>query len=352
MIGCSMGYGLASRIAAAYSCGADTLGIIFDKPAKGKRTATAGWYNTAAFEQIAQADGLYAKPLNGDAYSAEMKEQTIETIKKDLGQVDMVIYSIAAPRRTAPDGVTYKSVLKTTGEAYTNRTIDLRSNQLTEATIEPATQEEINNTIKVMGGEDWILWIKALKDAGVLADGAKTVAYSYIGPELTYPIYKEGSIGQAKKDLYASADKIQEEVDGVEAYVSVNKAVVTQSSAAIPIVPLYLAILFKVMKEQNVQEGCIEQMYRMIHDRLCNGGEVVTDENRLIRMDDWEMEPKVQEAVAAIWEKIDQDNLEEVTDLEGYWQEFYEIFGFCIDGVDYSADVDADVQIPSIAPVE
>lgn len=352
VIGCSMGYGLASRIAAAYSCGADTLGIIFDKPAKRKRTATAGWYNTAAFEQIAQADGLYAKTLNGDAYSAEMKEQTIETIKKDLGQVDMVIYSIAAPRRTAPDGVTYKSVLKTTGEAYTNRTIDLRSNQLTEATIEPATQEEINNTIKVMGGEDWILWIKALKDAGVLADGAKTVAYSYIGPELTYPIYKEGSIGQAKKDLYASADKIQEEVDGVEAYVSVNKAVVTQSSAAIPIVPLYLAILFKVMKEQNVQEGCIEQMYRMIHDRLCNGGEVVTDENRLIRMDDWEMEPKVQEAVAAIWEKIDQDNLEEVTDLEGYWQEFYEIFGFCIDGVDYSADVDADVQIPSIAPVE
>ena len=352
VIGCSMGYGLASRIAAAYSCGADTLGIIFDKPAKGKRTATAGWYNTAAFEQIAQADGLYAKTLNGDAYSAEMKEQTIETIKKDLGQVDMVIYSIAAPRRTAPDVVTYKSVLKTTGEAYTNRTIDLRSNQLTEATIEPATQEAINNTIKVMGGEDWILWIKALKDAGVLADGAKTVAYSYIGPELTYPIYKEGSIGQAKKDLYASADKIQEEVDGVEAYVSVNKAVVTQSSAAIPIVPLYLAILFKVMKEQNVQEGCIEQMYRMIHDRLCNGGEVVTDENRLIRMDDWEMEPKVQEAVAAIWEKIDQDNLEEVTDLEGYWQEFYEIFGFCIDGVDYSADVDADVQIPSIAPVE
>ena len=352
VIGCSMGYGLASRIAAAYSCGADTLGIIFYQPAMVNRTATAGWYNTAAFEQIAQADGLYAKTLNGDAYSAEMKEQTIETIKKDLGQVDMVIYSIAAPRRTAPDGVTYKSVLKTTGEAYTNRTIDLRSNQLTEATIEPATQEEINNTIKVMGGEDWILWIKALKDAGVLADGAKTVAYSYIGPELTYPIYKEGSIGQAKKDLYASADKIQEEVDGVEAYVSVNKAVVTQSSAAIPIVPLYLAILFKVMKEQNVQEGCIEQMYRMIHDRLCNGGEVVTDENRLIRMDDWEMEPKVQEAVAAIWEKIDQDNLEEVTDLEGYWQEFYEIFGFCIDGVDYSADVDADVQIPSIAPVE
>ena len=349
VIGCSMGYGLASRIAAAYSCGADTLGVIFDKPAKEKRTATAGWYNTAAFEEFARADGLYARTLNGDAYSQEMKEQVIEVIKKDLGQVDAVVYSIAAPRRTAPDGVTYRSVLKTTGGTYTNQTIDLRDNTLTQATIEPASEEEILNTIKVMGGEDWILWIKALKEAGVLAEGASTVAYSYIGPELTFPIYKEGSIGQAKKDLYRSADKIQEEFDGVKAYVSVNKAVVTQSSAAIPIVPLYMAILIRVMKDQGLHENCIQQMYRLFHDKMYNGGEVITDEDRLIRVDDWEMKPEVQEAVQKIWEEINQDNLSQVTDLDGYWQEFYEIFGFGVDGVDYDADVDIQVQIPSMA---
>lgn len=349
VIGCSMGYGLASRIALAYSCDAATLGIIFDKPAKGKRTATAGWYNTAAFEEYAVQDGLYAKTLNGDAYSEEMKQQAIETIKKDLGKVDMVIYSVAAPRRTAPDGVTYRSVLKTTDKEYTNKTIDLKENQLAEATIEPANEEEINHTIKVMGGEDWMLWMKALKEAGVLADGAKTVAYSYIGPEITYPIYKDGSIGQAKKDLYRTADKIQEEIAGVEAYVAVNKAVVTQSSAAIPIVPLYLAILFRVMKEQNVHEDCIRQMYRMVHDRLCNGGDVITDESRLIRMDDWEMKPEVQAAVLDVWNTISQDNLEQVTDIDGYWQEFYEIFGFNIDGVDYDADVDIEVSVPSLA---
>lgn len=349
VIGCSMGYGLASRIAAAYSCDAATLGIIFDKPGKEKRTATAGWYNTAAFEQIAAKDGLYARTLNGDAYSEEIKQQTIEVIKKDLGKVDMVIYSIAAPRRTAPDGVTYRSVLKTTDKPYTNQAIDLGTRQLTEATIEPASEEEIRNTIKVMGGEDWMLWIKALKEADVLEDGAKTVAYSYIGPEVTHPIYKEGSIGQAKKDLYQTADRIQAEIAGVEAYVSVNKAVVTQSSAAIPIVPLYLSILFRVMKEQNIHEGCIEQMYRMIHDRLCTGGEVLTDENRLIRMDDWEMRPEVQNAVQEIWNTLSQDNLDQVTDIEEYWQEFYEIFGFHIEGVDYEADVDIQLPIPSLS---
>lgn len=349
VIGCSMGYGLASRIALAYSCNAATLGIIFDKPAKGKRTATAGWYNTAAFEEYAEQDGLYARTLNGDAYSEEMKQQTIEVIKRDLGKVDMVIYSIAAPRRTAPDGITYRSVLKTTDKEYTNKTIDLKANQLAEATIEPANEEEINHTIKVMGGEDWMLWIKALKEADVLADGAKTVAYSYIGPEITYPIYKDGSIGQAKKNLYRTADKIQEEIAGVEAYVSVNKAVVTQSSAAIPIVPLYLAILFRVMKEQNVHEDCVRQMYRMVHDKLCNGGAVITDESRLIRMDDWEMKPEVQAAVLEVWNTISQDNLEQATDIDGYWQEFYEIFGFHMDGVDYDADVDTEVSIPSLA---
>lgn len=349
VIGSSMGYGLASRIAAAYSCGAATIGIIFDKAATEKRTATAGWYNTAAFEEFAAEDGLYAKTLNGDAYSDEIKQQTIELIKKDLGKVDMVIYSIAAPRRTAPDGVTYRSVLKTTGQEYSNQTINLKTNEISEVTIPPATQEEIEHTIKVMGGEDWKLWIQALKDADVLEDGAKTVAYSYIGPEVTHPIYKEGSIGQAKKHLYQTADEIKAEFAGVDAYVSVNKAVVTQSSAAIPIVPLYIAILFRVMKDQGLHEGCIQQIYRMVHERLCNGGEVITDEDRLIRLDDWEMKPEVQKAVFDVWNMISQENLEQVTDLEGYWQEFYEIFGFGMDGVDYDADVDIQIDIPSLA---
>lgn len=349
VIGASMGYGLASRIAAAYSCGAATIGIIFDKAAKEKRTATAGWYNTAAFEELATADGLYAKTLNGDAYSEEMKQQTIELIKKDLGKVDLVVYSIAAPRRTAPDGVTYRSVLKTTGQEYSNQTIDLKTNEISKVTIPPATQEEIDHTVKVMGGEDWKLWIQALKDADVLADNAKTVAYSYIGPEVTHPIYKEGSIGQAKKHLYRTAEEIKAEFTGVDAYVSVNKAVVTQSSAAIPIVPLYIAILFRVMKDQGVHEDCIQQMYRMMHDRLYHDGKVITDENHLIRMDDWEMKPEVQKAVFDVWNEISKENLEQVTDLEGYWQEFYEIFGFGMDGVDYDADVDIQKDIPSLA---
>lgn len=349
VIGASMGYGLASRIAAAYSCGAATIGIIFDKPAKGKRTATAGWYNTAAFEEFAAADGIYAKTLNGDAYSEEMKKQAIRLIKEDLGKVDMVVYSIAAPRRTAPDGETYRSVLKTTGQEYTNKTIDLKSNEISEVTVPPATEEEILHTVKVMGGEDWKLWIQALKGADVLEDGAKTVAYSYIGPEVTHPIYKEGSIGQAKNHLYRTADEIKKEFSGVDAYVSVNKAVVTQSSAAIPIVPLYLAILFRVMENQGLQEGCIEQMYRMFHDRVCPGGGVITDEQRLIRMDDWEMKPEVQNAVFDVWDVVSEENLESVADLKGYWREFYEIFGFGLDGVDYDADVDIEVEIPSLA---
>ncbi len=348
VIGASMGYGLASRIAAAYSCQAATLGVVFDKPAKEKRTATAGWYNTAAFEEFATADGLYAKTLNGDAYSQEMKEQTIETIKKDLGKVDLVIYSIAAPRRTAPDGQTYRSVLKTTGEPYTNQTIDLKTNEITEVTIPPATEEEIEHTVKVMGGEDWKLWIEALKAADVLEENATTVAYSYIGPELTYPIYKEGSIGQAKKHLYRTADEIDAEYADVRAYVSVNKAVVTQSSAAIPVVPLYLAILFRVMKEKNLHEECIQQMYRLVHDKMYGTEGVQTDDQRLIRLDDWEMKEEVQQDVFAIWNKINGENLEELTDIQEFWDEFYQIFGFRETGVDYDADVNIQVPIPSM----
>lgn len=347
VIGSSMGYGLASRIAVTYACGADTIGIIFDKQATEKRTATAGWYNTAAFEEFATADGHYAKTINGDAYSQEIKEQTIEMIRQDWGKADMVIYSIAAPRRKAPDGVTYRSVLKTVGQEYHNQTVNLTTNQIEDAVIGPATEQEIHDTIKVMGGEDWKLWMQALKDADVLAEGAQTVAYSYIGPELTYPIYYDGSIGQAKQDLYKTADEIQADFSGVDAYVSVNKAVVTQSSAAIPIVPLYISILFKVMKEKKLHEDCMEQMYRLVHDRLC-APEVPVDDRRLIRVDDYEMRPEVQQAVEDVWKKINNDNLMELADLDGFWQGFYEIFGFRIEGVDYDADVDIQVSIPSI----
>lgn len=348
VIGSSMGYGLASRIAVTYSCEADTIGIIFDKAGKEKRTGSAGWYNTAAFEEFATADGYYAKSINGDAYSQEIKEETIALIKKDWGKVDMVIYSVAAPRRKAPDGVTYRSVLKTTEKDYTNITIDLMTNEISEVTVPTATEQEVSDTIKVMGGEDWKLWIQALRDAGVLAEHAKTVAYSYIGPELTHPIYYDGSIGQAKKDLYRTADDMNAQMDGLEAYVAVNKAVVTQSSAAIPIVPLYISLLFKVMKEKGLHEGCIEQMYRLIHDRICKEN-VLTDENHLIRMDDYEMKPEVQNAVAELWEKVSKDNIQDIADLDGYWQEFYEIFGFRIEGVDYAADVDIQCRIPSLS---
>lgn len=347
VIGSSMGYGLASRIAVTYACDADTIGIIFDKPGKEKRTGSAGWYNTAAFEEFASADGYYAKTINGDAYSQEIKDQTIEMIRRDWGKADMVIYSIAAPRRKAPDGVTYRSVLKTVGESYHNQTVNLMTNQIEDAVIEPANEQEIHDTVKVMGGEDWKLWIQALQEAGVLADGAKTVAYSYIGPELTYPIYFNGSIGQAKQDLYRTADEIRTEFSGVEAYVSVNKAVVTQSSAAIPIVPLYISILFRVMKEKGLHENCIEQMYRLIHDRLCVP-QVPVDEQGLIRVDDYEMKPEVQQAVEDVWERINNDNLTELADLDAFWDGFYEIFGFRIDGVDYEADVNIQIPIASV----
>lgn len=352
VIGASMGYGLASRIALTYSCDADTIGVIFDKAGKEKRTGTAGWYNTVAFEEFATKDGHYAKTINGDAFSDDIKKETIDLIKKDFGKVDMVIYSVAAPRRKAPDGVTYRSVLKTTDGAYTNKTIDLSTNEISEVTIEPATEDEINATVKVMGGEDWRLWIDAMKEADVLSDNAVTVAYSYIGPVLTHPIYFDGSIGRAKADLYKTADEIDEQVDGVNAYVSVNKAVVTQSSAAIPIVPLYLSILLKVMKEKNVHEECIQQMYRLVHDRLCNPSGVPVDDKRLIRMDDYEMESEVQQEVEKIWNEITPENLTEVADIDEYWKEFYEIFGFKIDGVDYGMDCDIQVQIPSLDSAE
>ncbi len=340
VIGASMGYGLASRISAAYSCGAATLGVIFDRPAAGNKTATSGWYNTQAFEKLAKADGLYAKTVNADGFSDECKKEIIDLIKADLGKVDMVVYSMAAPRRTVGETV-YSSVLKTTGESYTNKTIDLRNNTVSEITIEPATEEEIAATVKVMGGEDWEAWIDALKTADAIEDNAVTVAYSYIGPKLTHPMYFEGSIGRAKAHLYETANKLSYKYkdSGIKAYISVNKALVTQSSAAIPIVPLYISILYKVMKNKGVHEGCIEQMYRLFAQKLY-AGEPVVDDNGMIRLDDLEMAEDIQCEVSQLWEKLDAENFKEFTDIDGYWSDFYELFGFGIEGVDYEADVE------------
>ncbi len=335
VIGSSTGYGLASRISAAFGCGAATIGVMFDKEGGGSKTGTAGWYNTKAFEKFAQADGLYAKSVNGDAYSDDCKKQVIDMIKSDLGKVDMVVYSLAAPRRTVGETV-YKSVLKTTDAPYTNKTIDLRNNAISEITIEPATDEEIEATIKVMGGEDWEAWIDALKAAGAIEDNALTLAYSYIGPAITYPIYFEGSIGRAKAHLFETAKKLN--TKGVRAYISVNKALVTQSSSAIPIVPLYISILYKIMKAKGCHEGCIEQMQRL-WARLASGKLNLDSEGR-IRMDDLEMQPDIQEEVAKVWNNINQENFKDVTDIDGYWNDFYQMFGFNMDGVDYSADVE------------
>ncbi len=347
VIGASTGYGLASRISAAYGSGAETIGIIFDKQGSDNRTGTAGWYNTAAFEDFATQDGLYAKTINGDAFSIEIKDQTIDLIKKDLGKVDMVIYSLAAPRRTGADGTVYSSVLKTTGSDYTNKTIDLKTKNISDATVTPASDEEIFNTVKVMGGEDWKDWIKALKDADAIEKNAVTVAYSYIGPELTHPMYFDGSIGAAKAHLLKTSKEITSEFNGITAYVSVNKALVTQSSAAIPIVPLYISILYKVMKEKNLHEGCIEQMYRLFAQKLF-GGNIETDSEGRIRLDDLEMTEDVQKTVSELWDKINDENIDSCSDIDGYWEDFNELFGFGISGVDYDADTDITIGIKSL----
>ena len=339
VVGSSTGYGLASRIAVTYGYGADTIGVAFERESNGRRTATAGWYNTRAFEEFAKADGYYAKSFNGDGFSEEMKAQVIETIKKDWGKVDMVVYSLAAPRRTLADGTTVSSVLKTVGNEFTNKTIDLRTNEITEVTVPVASEEEIENTITVMGGEDWEAWIKALADADVLADHAVTLAYSYIGPTLTHAIYKDGSIGQAKKHLYDTSVKLTENYadKGLQAYISVNKALVTQSSAAIPVVPLYIALLYKVMKEEGLHEGCIEQMQRLFTEKLPKRE---VDEAGQLRLDDLEMQDNVQSKIAEAWSQVTSENIKEIGDIEGYWEDFYNMFGFHYDNVDYEADVD------------
>lgn len=341
VIGGSTGYGLATRIAATYGAGAGTLSIMYEKPGTGKRTATPGWYNTRAFEKIASKDGYYAQSINGDAFSKEVKDQTIQKIKEDLKTVDLVIYSLAAPRRTMDDGTVYKSVLKTVGEDFTNKSLDLRTNTIAEATVTTATETEIEDTVKVMGGEDWYDWIEALSKAGVLAEDATTVAYSYIGPQLTYPVYYNGTIGLAKKHLYETSKKIQEDfkTEGISAYISINKALVTQASSAIPVVPLYMAVLYKTMKEAGVHEGCIEQMGRLFAEKLPKGSKPVVDQEDMIRLDDKEMSPDIQASVMEIWDQLNSDNVKSFADIEGYWEDFYHMFGFGYDNIDYEKDV-------------
>ncbi len=350
VLGASTGYGLASRISSAFGCGASTIGVIFDKPASGNRTASAGWYNSAAFEQRATLEGLYAKTVNGDAFSQAVKDQVIAAIREDLGQVDLVVYSLASPRRSMADGTVYNSVLKTTGGTYTNRTIDLKDNTISTVSIDAATPEEVEATVKVMGGEDWQDWMVALDQAGCLSDKTVTVAYSYIGPELTHPIYLNGSIGQAKKHLQMTAEAMTRTMKNVSAYISVNKALVTQASAAIPVVPLYISILYKIMKEAGTHEGCIEQIYRLYHEKLFVDTPVLDDVGRL-RVDDWEMRPEIQAKVDQIWPIVETATTADYCDISGYWEDFFQMFGFQLPGIDYTADVDLNVAIPSI-PVE
>ncbi|MFM9403579.1 enoyl-ACP reductase FabV [Myroides odoratimimus] len=351
VIGASTGFGLASRISAAFGSNAATVGVFFEKPGTEGRPGTAGWYNSAAFEEQAKNAGIYAKSINGDAFSDEIKKETIELIKKDLGQVDLVVYSLASPRRTHPKtGVAYASVLKPIGEPFTNKTVDFHTGVVSNISIDPVKeQSDIDNTIAVMGGEDWKFWIEDLKAAGVLADGAKTVAYSYIGPELTYPIYRNGTIGMAKNDLEATVPVINDmlkDINGVS-YVSVNKALVTQSSSAIPVVPLYISLLYKVMKEKNIHEGCVEQMQRLFADRLY-GGNLALDTEGRIRVDDWEMREDVQSAVAKLWEEVTSENIEAISDLAGYRKDFFNLFGFEFDSVDYTLESDELTTVASL----
>lgn len=350
IIGASTGFGLASRITSAYGSNADTIGVFFEKPPSEGRTASAGWYNTAAFEKEAHKDGLYAKSINGDAFSNEIKKQTIDLIKKDLGQIDLVIYSLASPVRTHPEsGIRYKSTLKPIGQSYTNKTVDFHTGEVKEITIEPGTQEDIDNTITVMGGEDWKMWIDALLKADLLTDNFKTVAYSYIGPKLTEPVYRKGTIGGAKDDLEKMAFTITDALEkiGGKAFVSVNKALVTQSSSAIPVIPLYISLLYKVMKAEGLQEGCIEQIHRLFNERLYLN-EVPTDDQGRIRIDDWEMKVDVQKQVVELWQKASTENLSAIGDLDGYSSEFFNLFGFKVDGVDYSKETNEIVAIPGL----
>jgi enoyl-[acyl-carrier protein] reductase/trans-2-enoyl-CoA reductase (NAD+) len=349
VIGSSTGYGLASRISAAFGSGAATIGVFFERPSEPDKTATPGWYNTAAFTTAAQKAGLYVKNFNGDAFSDQLKTDVLAAIKADLGQVDLIVYSLASPRRTHPKtGVVHKSCLKPVGAPYTNKTVDTDKGLVSDITIEPANQAEIDDTRAVMGGEDWEMWINALDEAKLLAPGATSVAYSYIGPSVTWPIYKNGTIGLAKNDLERAAKAINAtlRLNGYgRAFISVNKALVTQASSAIPVVPLYISILYKIMKAKGNHEGCIEQIDRLFRTQMYGGTGLTFDDAGRVRIDDWEMQPDIQSAVADLWPQVNTDNLAALTDITGYRSEFLKLFGFGLPGIDYEKDIDPHVEL-------
>ncbi len=347
VIGASTGYGLASRVTASFGSGAATLGVFYERPSEEGRPATPGWYNSIAFTRAARAAGYYAENINGDAFSEAIKQQTLAMIARDMGPIDLVVYSLASPRRTHPKtGAVHKSVLKPLGAPYTNKTVDTDKAIVSEVTIDSATEMEATDTVAVMGGEDWEMWIQALADAKLLAPGATAVAYSYIGPVHTWPVYKDGTIGAAKVDLERAAMAINAKLaahGNGRAFISVNKALVTQASSAIPVVPLYIAILYKVMKAKGTHEGCIEQMQRLFATQLYNGSKLQFDSAGRVRVDDWEMRPEIQDAISAIWPQVTTENLATLTDIAGYQTEFLKLFGFGLPGVNYDAEVEPHI---------
>ena len=346
IIGCSTGYGLSSRIATTFLKNCPTIGVMFEKEPKNKRTATAGWYNTAFFEEFAEKEGIYAKTINEDAFSEKTMDKTIEIIKKDLKKISLIIYSLAAPRRKMKDGTVISSVLKTVGENYEEKTLNLNTNEICKVSIPAATEEEIENTVKIMGGDNLKIWIEKLEKANALENKTKIISFSYEGPNLTHKIYKNGTIGKAKEDLLKTTNEINEKFKNINAYVSLNKALVTQSSAAIPVVPLYLTILYKIMKEKNLHEGCIEQTYRLFSEKL--NGTVKVDSKNRIRLDDLEMKEEVQKEVNKIWKKISTDNMYKYCDIDGYWKDFLNMFGFGFDEINYDEDVEFNIKIKNL----
>ncbi len=347
VLGSSTGYGLASRVVASWGMGCRTLGLFLERPPAGRRTATAGYYNCVAFHRAAERDGLWAKSINADAYSDEAKNQVAQIASESMGKFDLVIYSLASPKRANPrTGSTHSSSLRSIGSSYTSKTIDLARSEVTTATVGPATQDEIDDTVAVMGGEDWRWWIERLLADGLLAEGARTLAYTYYGPSLTWPVYRDGTIGAAKQHLKETADGLDAELRerlGGAAWLSVNKAVVTQASAAIPVVPLYVSLLFRVMKQKGIHEGCIEQIVRLANDHLVRRGGPVVDSDRLIRLDDLEMRSDVQERVAQLWPQITTQTLAALTDYDGFKREFGNLFGFDVEGVDYGCAVETEI---------
>ena len=354
VVGSSSGYGLSSRITAAFGSDAATLGVFFEKPSTETKPGTAGWYNSAAFDKFAKAEGLYSKSINCDAFSHEAKQKAIELIKQDLGQVDMVVYSLASPVRKMPDsGELIRSSLKPIGETYTATAVDTNKDLIIEASVEPATEQEIADTVTVMGGEDWELWMQALAEAGVLSDNCKTVAYSYIGTELTWPIYWHGALGKAKMDLDRAANALDAKLSatGGSANVAVLKSVVTQASSAIPVMPLYIAMVFKKMRAEGLHEGCIEQISRMFNERLfkADGTAADVDDSNRLRLDDWELREEIQQHCRDMWPQVTSENLAELTDYREYKEEFLKLFGFGIEGIDYEADVNPHVEFDVVS---